>query len=55
MLASFTEPLEFLASTSFARLLVISLATHLFAKSTPLAEFAEPTNGLLNRLTSANP
>jgi len=55
VLAGLAKPLQLFAAAPLAGLLIIGLATHLLAEPTTLAKLAEPANGLLNRLTGANP
>jgi len=54
-LAGLAEALEFLAATTLAGLLVIRLAPHLFPKTATLAEFAEASDGFLDRLAGTDP
>ena len=54
-LAGFAEALEFFAAATLAGLFVIGLAAHFFAEAAALTQFAEPTDGVLNRLTGTNP
>lgn len=55
MLAGLAESLQLFAAAALAGLLIVSLAAHFLAEPASLAKFAEPSNGLLNRLTGANP
>ena len=54
-LAGLAEPLEFFPATALARLLIVSLAPHLFPKAAALAELAEAANGFLDRLAGTDP
>jgi hypothetical protein len=54
-LAGLAEPLELLAATSLAGLLVIGLPTHLLAEAATLAELAEAADRLLDRLARPDP
>jgi hypothetical protein len=55
VLASLAQTLELLAAPSLAGLLVVGLATHLLAKSAPLAKLTEAADRLLDGLTGTNP
>jgi hypothetical protein len=55
VLASLAQALEFLAAAALARLFIIGFATHLLAKSAPLAKLAEAADGLLDGLAGTNP
>ena len=55
MLTGFAESLEFLAAPALAGLLVVGLAAHLLAEPAPLAQFAEASDRLLDRLTGTHP
>jgi hypothetical protein len=55
VLASLAQTLELFAATALAGLFVVGLATHFLTESTPLAQFAEAANRLLNGFTGTNP
>jgi hypothetical protein len=54
-LAGLAEPLELLAASALAGLLIVRLATHLLAEAASLAELPESTDGILDRLAGTDP
>jgi len=53
--AGLSEAFQLFTPTPFARLLVVSLATHLLSETRPLAELSKSSHGFLNRLSRTNP
>jgi hypothetical protein len=54
-LACLAEPLELLAASALAGLLVVGLPTHLLAEAASLAKLAEAADRLLDRLARTDP